>query len=515
MTSGSRYQILTANTTWVYISKIVTQILGFIVSVLVIRKLSVEVFGTYNFLISTLAIINIFALSTIISINNRFIPELIEKKEFTYLKRFMSIGFTISIIIFIFVIVILYLFRTSFANLFHITDFHKYILGFFIYIFFSYIKILSDNINRSLLLHKKSSIIAIINSIIQSLLLVIFLPQLTVNLLLYIAAFAAFVFSIQSVTVLIRYISSLDLSKDNRGKSEFRQKRIIRYGLLSSLNELGASVVDSKSDYFIIAAIGNQYLVGIFAFAQKASNFVNKILPVKEFKSIIRPLFFQKFTRSFNKDEFNLIYNFIVKIMIPVFTLPAIYFLVYGQTIITEVLGDKYISAYVLICIILLCNIEIGIFYPTVFTVQLLERVEIQLYSKVIIVLSIVGGIAAMKYFGLIGVVLVTSLLNVAKKVFIFLMIKKKAGIEYRIRELRKHMITFAILLLYGFITNSITGGLVALILSSAGFGIISIFLLIKLHPFNEKDIIYLDKLSQSSKMLSKLRPFFILIYNI
>ncbi len=52
----SRAKILVKNTAWIYVGKLFTQLFGVIATILVIRKLSVDVFGTYNFLIKILLI---------------------------------------------------------------------------------------------------------------------------------------------------------------------------------------------------------------------------------------------------------------------------------------------------------------------------------------------------------------------------------------------------------------------------------------------------------------------------
>ena len=56
MGQPSKISTLTKNTAWVYIGKIGTQILALITSILVIKKLDVDVYGTYSLLIKFIII---------------------------------------------------------------------------------------------------------------------------------------------------------------------------------------------------------------------------------------------------------------------------------------------------------------------------------------------------------------------------------------------------------------------------------------------------------------------------
>jgi len=47
----SHARILVKNTAWIYAGKPATQLFGIIATILVIRKLAVDVYGTYNFLL--------------------------------------------------------------------------------------------------------------------------------------------------------------------------------------------------------------------------------------------------------------------------------------------------------------------------------------------------------------------------------------------------------------------------------------------------------------------------------
>ena len=290
--------------------------------------------------------------------------------------------------------------------------------------------------------------------------------------------------------------------------------RVYKYGIIAFFNEIGAGIIGKTSDSFIISALGGQMYMGIFAFSNKIKNIFNKLLPISEFKTVLRPLFFQKFSKSINKEEFINLYNFIVKVMIPIFSIPAIYFIFFGESIIVNIYDPKYLSAYPLGCILLLGNIQIAVFYPVVFTVRLYEKNQYQLYTKVIGIFSIFLGILAMKYYGLIGVILVTTISDMIKKIIIYLLIKKEANITYRISEYKNYIFIFSILVCFSMIISKFISGIISLLLLTFLFGILSILLIILFHPFNKYDIIYIRKLAQSSKLTRLIETILIRISN-
>jgi len=73
---SSAANTLVNNTKWIYVSKIATQLFSVITTILVIRKLSVDVFGTFNLFQTSFVVFQLFTLSWIISVFNRYIPEI-------------------------------------------------------------------------------------------------------------------------------------------------------------------------------------------------------------------------------------------------------------------------------------------------------------------------------------------------------------------------------------------------------------------------------------------------------
>jgi len=505
MKNNSKADLLVKNVSWIYFGKLVTQIFGLIVSILVIRKLSVGVFGTYNFLVASYVVFNVLVVSPIVSVFHRYIPELIQDKDYFRLKKLIFKGFGVFLIALLAILFMSYFLKAPFAKFFNIINFNDYILSFTLFVFVMSFKGITVATVTSLLLQKNLAIFRMISSAISPFVYLAFLPILNVNIMLLISIFLSLVITIPSIWVLIRFIRKGITEYKKVAKGRQLNKRIIRFGLLSSFNELGAGIVSKTSDFFIIAALGSQYLVGVYSFAHKLFNLVYKVLPMEDFLSVVRPIFYRKFTQKYDKKEFIQIYNFIVKIMLPIFLFPSVYFLIFGKGIINYIYSPKYINAYWVTCVVLASGITTAIFYPLGLVVRLFEKMEITLYSKIVVVFSIVAGIYGMKTFGILGVAFATLLGQLLKNCFIYFMIRRKVLIRYRFREMINFLYISTFLVVTFFFLQPFITNIYSLIVFSIVFVVVFLFLAILFHPFNNMDIALLRKIADSSKILKKV----------
>lgn len=509
----SKVSILTKNITWLYFGKIISQAFSIIVSVLIIKKLSVEDYGTFNLLVGTLVVFEVFGSSSIKMIFSRYIPELVQTNYFSSLKKIIIVGLSISSVFIILLFSLTFIFQNKFAVFFHIDNFSDYLIFFCIYALFGYFSKLIISISSSLLLHKYLSITEIIKSILSIIIYLYFLPVLTVSLMLLIGSFLfLFIIISNSITIIVYY----KRLKDNREtpKKDFNWKRVVRFGLFSTANELGAGIVGKTSDYFIISALSNTYFLGLYAFAYKIYGIVFRLLPLEDIRSVLRPIFIQKFTVSYKKEEFIRTFNFIIKLMLPVHFLPAIYFFIFGKSIIIYLFDSKYIDAFGITNIILFGNIIMAFFYPVNLAAHLKERMDIMLYSKIVVIFSIIAGIYAMKYFGINGVALVTITGNFFKNFLIYLFMKTKADIVYRKKGYLNFVFIIIILLILFKWTSYIIVNVYWLILFSLIFFIMFCFLLIIFNPFTKYEINKLKEISNSSLIFKEIQTVVLFISN-
>jgi O-antigen/teichoic acid export membrane protein len=340
------------------------------------------------------------------------------------------------------------------------------------------------------------------------------LGRININLILYIEAISTAVYVVPSFFYLTRFLASLQHVDTGETKTPVTRKRIIKYGMYSSFNELGAGLVGKTSDFFIVSAMSNMHLVGLYSFANKVSELMYRLLPHNEFMTIIRPLFIQKFTKDYTEEGFNKHYNFMVKVMIPVFVIPVLYFIVFGKSVITYVFDPKYLDTYFLCVLILSVNIFYAIFFPVSMVIRLRERMDISFKSKIVVVFSIVGGIYAMKFYGVHGLALVTVLGDLLKNLYMYYQIRKEVNISYNFNEMKNYLFIFILVGGIMFMVQGLKMNFLILVVETIIFIALLGVLMIRYHIFNAYDMQYLDKIASSNKYLKKIKTLILAIYS-
>jgi O-antigen/teichoic acid export membrane protein len=497
----SRAKILVKNTTWIYVGKLFTQLFGIIATILVIRKLAVDVFGTYSFLIKILLLYFVFALSPVMNLFNRYIPELLQLRDFRRAKKLIRVGITLSASCAVIISFLIFFLSDSFADLFNIKDLRLYYNALMFFITMTFFKNLFNTILTSALLHQYAAILMTFSSFVRSVLLVSLLKIIDVNLLLIIEGTASAAFFIPGLIMLIRWFRSRAHQQAETLEESGIRKRVIKFGMYSAFNELGYGLVGRESDFYIISAFSSPYFVGLYSFGTSIYEMIFKVLPVREFMTVLRPVFFQKFTEEHSREEFIHIYNFIVKLILPAFLLPTVYFIIFGQQIINLVFDPKYIDAYWATNLILLSNISLAVFMPLNLVLHLKERMDIALLSKIVAVFSIVAGIFAMKHFGIVGVAAATFIGDFMRELFVFFILRRTVELKYRIREYMNYVVIFVLSSIPFLFLRQMIHSLEILVLVSAVYGGFVLVLIIFFHSFTAADQVLLNKLSDSTRI--------------
>jgi len=511
----SRAKILVKNTAWIYVGKLFTQLFGVIATILVIRKLAVDVFGTYNFLIKILLIYFVFALSPVMNLFNRYIPELLQLKDFRRTKKLIRIGIFLAGSCAIIISFLIFFLSETFSNLFNIENLRLYYNALMFFIIMTFFKNLFNTILTSALLHQYAAILMTISSLIRSVLLVGLLKIIDVNILLLIEGTASAAFFVPGLVILIRFFRSRAQQQVVREEDNNIRKRVIKFGMYSAFNELGYGLVGRESDFYIISAFSSPYFVGLYAFGTSIYEMIFKVLPVREFMTVLRPVFFQKFTDNHSREEFIHIYNFIVKLILPAFLLPTVYFIIFGQQVISMVFDPKYLDAYWATNLILLSNISLAVFMPLNLVLHLKERMDIALLSKIVAVFSIVAGIFAMKRFGIVGVAAATLIGDFLREMFVFLVLRRTVDIKYRLREYVNYLLIFVLSSIPFLFLREMISSLQVLILVTVVYGVVVLLLIILFHPFNAEDQVLLNKLSESTRISSMIGKIIRKVYGI
>ncbi len=496
---------------WVYASKVITQILGLIATVLVIRKLPVDTYGTFTFLFGLFFVYQLFITSPIKNALLRYVPEFSENGNVIVVRKMLGFALILSMVLITVFSFALLSFKDVFARFFNITGFETHINAFFVFAFCYALKILSETIIASFLKHPLSAKAGILVVAFRSTAYLVLLNEISVNLLLYIEAFVSIVFVCYVIREIFKQILLRDNNESNGNFKEIKG-RVLRFYLLSFFSELGYGIIGKTSDHYIIAAMSSPFYIGLYGFALKIFEMFYKILPFREFESILKPVFFKRFSKSGSDLEINEFYMFSIKILVPLFMLPALYFLLFGKGVIINVFEEKYLPAYWVSCITLVGILLNGYFYPLNLVIQLKERLEINLYSRVIAVFSIVAGIYLMKIYGIIGVAVATVVGEFLKNIFMLFMLRRYVPIRYTRGVFSKYGLIALLMVVFLIPFSSFWESAHGWLMGSVVFFLLYVFLVLNVNPLSDRDIRKLKELLASSTILEKvyvkLMPF-------
>lgn len=509
----SRSQTLLKNTLYISISKLVTEVIGIFVQILVIRKLSVEIFGTFNFLLNSFVIFQIFSISPISDVFYRYIAEFSEKNDYKRLRKLIQYGTFISLVSFLLLLLLLHLFKYDFSRIFSINDLDQYYQSYILFLCCFYLSTVTSLITASLLLHKNLGIIRIITSIVRSVLYLITINNLTVNKLITIESIVSFISFVYLSFILIKKI----VKKESEDKISFYngKRRVFRFGVFSSLNQLGTGIIGKSSDYFIISAIGDPLSVGLYAFAHKIHGIIFKILPMKDFFSVVRTVFFQKFAKKKSEIEINTYYNLMVKVMLPIYIFPFLIFTIFGKSIITYIFDPKYLASYYTTCIVLLSLVITAIFYPLGLVVQLYEKPEYGFYSKIVVIFSIVAGIYSMKFWGIVGVASATFVGELLRNIIMLCLLRKIIKIKYKYMDILNYFIPIGILSIVFYLFYNSIDNIIILIFMMLIYFVVYVILTILYNPFNNDELIIMNNVISKSNSLVKIKDVVLKINSI
>jgi len=423
-------QLLIENTLWVYLAKIFVQVITLLASILVLRKLSVDVYGTYVFLFGLFAVFQLIVTSPLRHVLLRFIPELKESVSQRSIRQLLAFSLSLAMLIVGIMIALTYMLRDEVAAFFNIDNFQQHISFFLIFILTYAIKNLGEIALTSLLLHKSMAILNIVLALFRSAAYIIWLKHLSVNHLLAIESCVSVLYAGSVSFVIMRHLKN-DQKKLSRKMDHVHIQRMKRFWMYSVFTEFGAGIIGRTSDTYIVAAMSNPYYVGIYGFAVKIYEMCYKLLPMREFESVVKPVFFKKYSHASSDEELNGVYNYSIKVLLPVFILPFLYFFLFGQPLISSIFGDKYIGAYWVTVLVLFGLFSNGVFYPLIMLIQLKEKLGIVLVSRVVVVLSLALGVYLMDRIGVVGVALATVIGELVKNVFMFIVFRRYCKINY------------------------------------------------------------------------------------
>ena len=401
---------------------------GALATTLIIRSLSVEDYGVYSVLYCLIGYASVIGGFGIPSVFQRFIPEALQKKQYSLLKKLIFRGLILRILLSGVVVAVVYLIHGPLGRLLKIEGFLDYFWIFSWGIIFSLEATLLTSVLHSLFLHKYSVIASTIYTVFRGV-CVVGLLQLGCGIrgLLWaeVVAWVLWTFLLG----LFYYIKFLRLHA-KAPEVPLPLRRYTRYGAYSAFSKLGESALGVSTDFFVITAFLGPGAVAFYAFAHRVIRLFLGCMPHVVLINVIKPSFFTKYAETGSKQDLVVMFNLLVKLAaFCVFPLAAGIF-VLGGKMIAIVFKPEYLGALPILWI-LTVSIVIGIFAsPTGLVLLAVEKVQIGFYSKIFAIYNLAAELLVIQMYGVIGVVLVTCSAGVMKSLFIYYYARKYVGLR-------------------------------------------------------------------------------------
>ena len=505
----------TENISWLIIGTFISNLISIVVSVLIIRKLPVEDFGVYSLFLGSLTVISIFSINGVLLALRRFIPELIQKQYFTFHKTIIIKLFFISLLITFLLVAIIFQYKREIGILLNIPQFELYYSIFIINIFLYLQLTISQDILNSLFEQKFLTIVGISGMLVRGVLYVILLNELTIELIFIVEAISIGLKAIPMAIYVYKKISELTKENNLEVKSNERKelrKRITRYTLLSTANEIGEGGFSQVSDYYFISAFLGPHAMGLYAFPYKLLSYLFSWIPIGKINELFKLYFINKYYEKKEDGSYlTSMFNFLLKINLLFYGIIITVVLSYQKVIQVYLFDSKYIETQLLVAIIFIFSLEKAIGYPTHVIIEIKEKIEYTLYAKVFAVFNVLAVIFVLRYtnWGIIGVACATGFSGFFRFLYLLIKIITISKIKLLYPQLFK---TFILLFFVGLgcYFTSLTNNLILQIFLPAIFGSLSFLILYRIiRPFNTGEEIMLanffERISIKMNFISKV----------
>ena len=432
-----------------YIAAIINGILGFFITVFIIRNLTISDYGIYNFLLSIVflaMVITSFGLAPIIQ---RYLPEYREKKNTYVQKKIMTIALVIRFIAACVFIIILLLCTDKIMDIFHLPDYaeNTFPVIAIIILFVLESQLLGDAFLPSLFKNKYWNLSRLLYSITKFTLFYFAISfdygVMGIVWAWLIAELIIFVlFSIKAYQI----IFSHSVKKEDIIKIPF--KRFINFGKFLYFYNLGYIFRDIAMDIFLLAYFIGSQAVGLYSFAYGIPFLIMSFSPGSRLRAVLYPLITRQYIRTGKQDDlvyyFRLINSIIFFSMVPIF----IILMILADKIILYVFNPEYIlivNLFILSSGFLMIQQFLFPYLPILFT---LEKGRLLFVGTTISVYNLVMDIILIPTYGVVGAIIATGSAGIFLLLYYNLAIKKTIHLQYPWRSFSKFSLNILITVL-------------------------------------------------------------------
>jgi len=458
------HTLVQKGTIWTIAKTVVKAATGIFVTVYLTRNLSVDDYGIYNLLLALMLYVSLFSSFGVLNIFQRYIPELHKNEDIFTLKKLVLGGLLLRTVLSATFVCLVIVFSDRTGELLQVDNWLGYFKLFSLGIIFCLEVEMLTVVLTSLFLHKYLAVVNMAYSLIRAGTIYFVLRTgwaLPGVLLTEVVAWGAF-----ALVLVYCYYSKFARLNTVKLKTAFPLKRFFRYGGYCFCNEMGVTILSASTDFFVLSIFLGPVAVGIYAFANRVIQLFSRYLPHVVLLDVIRPAFFTKYAQTGDPRDLERMFNLLIKLA-ACFLFPAVVgILALGDKMIIYVFGTKYLGALIPLWIVALFTAINVFMMPTGLVLQALEKVQIQLYSKVFAIYNLIADLIVVRPYGVTGIALVTGSAVLFKNLYCFFYARKYTGLAADWKGLCVILINSALMGLLLWPLRTIVTGISTLILA-------------------------------------------------
>ena len=474
-----------------YAAYLVMFIFAILTSIYIIRELTVEDFGIYNFIISLIAMAQFATSLGLAPTIQRYLPEYREKENNYFQKRILSISMLIRFLAgFIFVSVLL-IANNWIINIFNLPQFSQkfFPLVALIILLVLESQLLGDAALVALFENKYWNFSRTAYTCLKFILFYFSLSKgygilgliwcwLIVEVVLFL------LFLVKSYKV----IFSLPIKKEDIQPLPI--KRFINFGKYLVLQQSTWFFRDKATDVLLISYFLGTYDVGLYSFAFGIPLMLMSFSPGSMLRAISTPLLVHRYTKTNNLNELSYFFELINKViffsMIPIF----IILMILADKVIMYIFNPEYLTVTNLL-ILSLCFLMIQQFaYAFTSIFYTLEKSKILFVGSLGAIYNLVMDIILIPPLGILGAILATGSAGVILLVYYYFALGRERIIElkYPLRAFARFSVNTVITAVIVFLMRGFIYNILSLICVLAIGGLVYLGLSYLNKGFNDKD---------------------------
>lgn len=421
----------------ILVIKTLSQPVTFLATVLLMRALSEESYGIYSLFQSLLPVMGMVASLGLSNTLQRFVPEFLAQKRYRVAWDLYRAASLIRLLVNILIVGLILLSWEWLAPHFGLENYRNLFLFFSAIILLYMQSRLLETCLYGYFLHKQVQISALLLSSIKSggygLAIVLHWDLrlvLVVDLVAHLTAF-----------ILLRLIMARSFPKADEdptiGMGPKERKRFINYAMYYNFNDAGSGILGNQFDNFFVAAYLDPIAVGGYAFCNRLAEYVDKMMPTRYFRGVIKPAFFS-YGDKLRPTRIRRVYQSLAKINY-LFNIPILCFMISASVpLIDVVFAGKFREFAPLFVAILMFQTIQGFFKSIDTIAQLRERADIILFSKLFAIPNIGGNILLIPIIGVWGPVFATGLSQLGRGLFIWYHVRESVNFKGMLGTLLK-----------------------------------------------------------------------------